>query len=277
MNVPAVSPDFSITVLGSGTCTPHPTRGCAGYLVQYRGRSFLMDSGSGTVDRLIRHGIIPHDLDGIFYTHLHLDHTADLFPLLFSLRNSGEFKRNRDIKIHGPPGFRAFYDHLAQVYGRWVLSSSYAIKVHEIAPGHGVDLGDGLQVSAHTMRHSKPAVGYRFIAQGPSDAQERVIAFTGDADDGPEMQKLIHDADIAVFDCSTPDDAKIPGHLTPTEIARLARESGVKRIVLSHFYPPLSHDPQPAVAQVQGLSGLPTDAAFDGAQYGLKCDEAPGP
>ena len=34
-----------------------------------------------------------------------------------------------------------------------------------------------------------------------------------------------------------PDELKVKGHLTPTEVSRIANESTAKRLIISHLYP----------------------------------------
>lgn len=234
---PFPRPGFQLTVLGSGTCTPSLFRQTAGYLVEYRQppHSFrmLIDSGSGTIERLFRQGVPIHSLDAILYTHLHLDHTGDLFPLLFALRNSQGFSRTRDLPLYGPPGFRAFYDHLFALYGRWVVSSAYRLPVHELGLEGSVPCPLGpLSLQAIPMRHTPNSMGYRLMSP-----DGRVIAFTGDADESPNLVPLFQDATLAVVDCSTGDSDKLDGHLSPTPIGQAAAQAQPQRLLLSHFYP----------------------------------------
>lgn len=255
-------PSLTLTVLGSGTCTPNRRRGNAGYLVESAGRSYLMDSGSGTIGRLALRGLPVHDLDALFYTHLHLDHTADLFPILFALRNAGGLHRERPLPIYGPPGFLRFFHALMEVYGSWVVSPAYQFEVMELGPdAPAVTLGD-LHVEAFPVRHSAGSVGYRWTAPGPDG--DLSLAFTGDASEGMALAALIHRVDLAVMECSAPDEAPLPAHLTPSVIGHLAREAQVGRLVLTHFYPPYQDDPTPAVTAVRALVDCPVVAAEDG-------------
>src|SRR5699024_1979890 len=65
-----------------GTCAgPYPTpgrQGCSTLLV-VGDRSYLVDTGYGTVRKLVQSGVDLRTLHGIFVTHLHSDHVADLF------------------------------------------------------------------------------------------------------------------------------------------------------------------------------------------------------
>jgi ribonuclease BN (tRNA processing enzyme) len=50
------------------------------------------------------------------------------------------------------------------------------------------------------------------------------------------LVELARGADLLVLECANP--FKVPGHLTPEEAGHVAAQAGVKRLVLSHFYPP---------------------------------------
>ena len=253
---------FSIQVLGSGTTTPHPHRQTAAYVLRAGNQSILFDSGSGTLGRLGAISLPPHALQGIFYTHLHLDHVGDLFNLLFAMAYAKGLKRDDDLPLFGPIGFQQFYEHQCQLYGRWVENKGYNILVNELKGGGTATKLPPVTVESFTMRHSAVALGYRITMP-----DGRTIAYTGDADEGAELEALIDGVDLAVLDCSTLDDAKIPGHLTPSGISRVCQKGNVKRIILTHFYPPLADDPSKAVEQVAQSTGINTTAAFDGAVF----------
>jgi ribonuclease BN (tRNA processing enzyme) len=42
---------------------------------------------------------------------------------------------------------------------------------------------------------------------------------------------------LMICESALPDDQKIDGHLTPSLAGRMAQAAGVKRLVLTHFYP----------------------------------------
>ena len=66
---------------------PVVERGCHGIAsaLVIDGHAYLVDAGHGTVDQFKMAGILESDLRGIFVTHLHSDHIADLFTLPFLL------------------------------------------------------------------------------------------------------------------------------------------------------------------------------------------------
>src|SRR5581483_3193051 len=71
-----------LQVLGSGGPELEDHRASTSYLVWRDGRpEALIDSGGGSALQFGRSGAHVSELDAVFFTHLHIDHTAD-FPTL---------------------------------------------------------------------------------------------------------------------------------------------------------------------------------------------------
>ncbi len=219
-----------VTILGSGTLVPTGTRGPAGYGVEVDGSILLLDGGTGTLRRLAEAGLDYRAIDHVFYTHVHPDHTGELIPFLFAQRHNPGLARIRDIWMTGPRGFASFYERLTAVFERWITADTYAVHVRELWDT-SVDVGRTC-VRALPMRHSVAAVGYRITA--PDGA---TLAYTGDTDVTDAVVELAGDADVLIADCSTPDEGKVEGHLTPGFVGELARAARARMVVLSHLYP----------------------------------------
>jgi ribonuclease BN (tRNA processing enzyme) len=245
-------------ILGSGTLVPTGVRGPAGYAVVGGDTTVLLDGGSGTLRRLAEAGIDYRAIDHLFYTHMHPDHTGDLVPLLFANRHVPGAPRTRDLLVHGPRGFDAFFAHLRAVYGRWVEGASYAVHVRELW-GTGTVAGD-LQVAAVPMRHSVAAVGYRLTA-----ADGTSCAYTGDTDVTDLVVELARDVDLLIADSSMPDESKMEGHLTPGLVGELAAAARARMVCLSHLYP--ATDGVDLVAQCRRTYGGPIVVAADLMQF----------
>ncbi|MBL8150913.1 MAG: MBL fold metallo-hydrolase [Blastocatellia bacterium] len=69
------------------------------------------------------------------------------------------------------------------------------------------------------------------------ETEDAVVVYSGDTDYCESIVDISKDADLGLLECSSPDEAKIAGHLTPGLAGKIAREAGVKHLVLSHFYP----------------------------------------
>ena len=70
---------------------------------------------------------------------------------------------------------------------------------------------------------------------------------------------------MLLAECSLPDDQPLDMHLTPTRAGELARDAGARRLVLTHFYPPVeTTDPARRAA---AAFGGPVTAAKDGDRF----------
>lgn len=243
-------------VLGSGTSVPDAERGPAGFLVELGARRWLVDGGSGTLQRCVRAGTDPRTLDGGFFSHHHPDHCGDLVPLLFAMR-VGPPPRGADYPIVAGAGFAAFFARLQAAYGKWIEPGRGRVVITELpldGPGRH-DAPGGLVVRSLPATHAAGAVHLRFEAEG------RAVVFSGDTGWSDALVTLAAGADLLVCECAGSDDAPVEGHLTPSEVRRVAEAARPRAVWLTHLYP--SVDPERAVATV-AASGVPTRLAADG-------------
>ncbi len=215
-------------VLGSGTAISRGPRTAAAHAARVGTGHVLFDSGTATLLRMGEAGIRFERLTDVFYTHLHPDHTADLVPLLFARNNAREEPVSERLTLWGPADLEAALDGLRRVYGKWIEPRDYRLEVRDF-PGQ-VDV-DGWRATAREMDHVPGALGYRLEASG------RTVGYSGDTGYCAAVVELVRGADLAVLDCSFPDERAVPGHLTPTGCGRVAREAGVRRLLLTHLYP----------------------------------------
>lgn len=189
----------------------------------------LLDTGPCTLARLLHHGITYADIDKVFYTHLHPDHSAGMTSMLFAMRNAAP-RRTKPLDVFGPPGLKEFYEGLNRVYGNVLTPQSYELRLTEVSGGEVAFAGWKIKTSS--MSHMGPTTGYRLEFSKGS-----VLVYSGDTDYCENIVNLANGADVLILECSFPDDLRVEGHLVPSLCARIARESGCRTLVLSHLYP----------------------------------------
>jgi ribonuclease BN (tRNA processing enzyme) len=216
-----------LTILGSGTCVPYLRRGSSSYVLELRKSNILLDCGNGATWKLGKMGINYLDIDHIFITHFHPDHTADLIPFLFATKYAYQSTRIKSLNIWGPTGFVSFFSGLTEAYGNWIVPQ--ALTVNDIEKTE-IQFEDFVLKSTHTP-HTENSLAYRIDSEGKS------LVYTGDTEYSGSLVKLAENTDILLIECSMPDDLKVEGHLTPAEVTRIANESGAKKIILTHLYP----------------------------------------
>jgi ribonuclease BN (tRNA processing enzyme) len=246
---------FTFTVLGSGTSEPDPARGPAGFLVGLGDRRWLVDGGTGTLQRCARAGTDPRTLTGGLYSHHHPDHCADLVPLLFAMR-VGPPPRSADYPIVAGRGFAALFQRLQAAWGRWIDPGTGRVTIDELSlDGPDVRaLPGGLTVRSRPATHSASAVHLRFEAEG------RSVVFSGDTAWSDGLVELAAGADLLVCECAGSDERPVEGHLSPSEVARIAAVARPGAVWLTHLH---SFVDEARAVDTVAASGVPTRRASD--------------
>jgi ribonuclease BN (tRNA processing enzyme) len=249
-----------ITILGSGTSVPSASRRAPAYLVQSEETAFLLDCGSGATTSLARQNVGLNELSGVVLTHLHPDHTADLVPLIFALRNPLGPLWTGDLFIWGPPGIVDFFHHLKAVYGHWLELKEGKMKIIELVEKSELVIGP-LALTSFAVRHAGLSYAYR-IKAGAS-----VFCFSGDSGVCPGLEEAARGADLFLCECSALEGEEVEDHLTATQVGVLAQAAGCKEVVLTHLYEDIIRsNPIPRVtAHFSGRVSL----AEDGMSFAL--------
>ena len=234
---------MKLTTIGTGTGAPHPTRVCAGHLVEAGSVRLLLDCGNGVVHRMASLGIAWGDITHVAITHFHADHIADLPMLIFAWRWGQLPPRSEAITILGPVGIQALLERYAAAFGSWVLDPGFPVLVQEMAPAAEVTLGtDNLTLASLQVPHTPESMAYSVVHAG------KRLVYTGDTSFDVRVGEWAAGCDVLLAECSLPDELTIPEHLTPRQTGALAAIAQPTCLLLTHLYPPL--DNVDVVAQV---------------------------
>jgi ribonuclease BN (tRNA processing enzyme) len=286
LNVPRILSGQSATKKGTRVITlgtrsgPFPTavRAQSSNALIVDDAVYLIDTGDGAARRLARAGIAIRNIEAIFLTHLHDDHTTGLVPLMSV---EWQLDRSKNVGIYGPPEtetlvgaalkFLTVNSDIRLSEGTRTRAISTVFTGHDIQPGV-VYRDDNITVRAVENDHfhfpdGSPAAGktrsysYRF------ETPDRTIVFTGDM--GPNstgVMELAKGADLLIIEVNSVEELKelrikdgswarwtpeqqanfihhqTEEHLTAEDVARIAARAGVKTVVLTHL--PASTDLQ---------------------------------
>lgn len=250
-----------ITVLGTGTIAFAPKRSCSGYYVEAGNARILMDCGSGTTRRLAELGIPWQEITHVALTHFHIDHHGDLPTILFAWKHGQLPPRSAPVDIVGPVGTMELLVRLSGAYGEWVTAPGYPVRVTELDPGAGFDLG-GVTLSCTKVPHTAESVAYSI-----ADGSHRLV-YSGDTGLSPELAAWARGCDLLVLECSLPSTMAIAEHLTPEQCGEMARLAEPRQLVLTHLYPPVETVDIPAL--VGAAYNGPLVVAHDGWRTELR-------
>jgi ribonuclease BN (tRNA processing enzyme) len=244
-------------LLGTGGPLPDPTRHGPAAALEIGDACLVFDAGRGVVLQLARAGIPVEKVSPVFVTHHHYDHIGDLADVVLTSWLNG---RRRELRVIGPPGTRSIVAALVdQVYetdiafrSQGALAIPWApVAVTEVTGGLAGDGGDWrvwAEVVVHgggpdypeAFRRRWICLGYRVEAEG------KVVAFSGDCIRCEGLTRLARDADVLVQCCylarrelTTPAFVRLARETIACAdtVGAIARDAGVKRLVLTHFRP----------------------------------------
>jgi ribonuclease Z len=233
-----------VTLLGTGGPLPAVERSGPSTLVEAGDEVLLFDCGRGVTQRLAQVGMPLKDIDAVFLTHLHSDHTVG-FPDLWL---TGWLRGRPDpVLVFGPAGTEDMMRHLEQAFHADIASrlnaspEAAAIDAHDIVE-NVVYRTDDVTVTAFVVDHGSivPAYGFRVDYQG-----RRSVVISGDTRYSENLirnargvQLLVHEvaaADPELLRSSERVRNIIGIHTTPEEAGRVFRQARPFLAIYSHI------------------------------------------
>lgn len=213
-----------LSFLGTGSALPTGHRVQSGLLVEAPDcEPLLIDCGSGVLHRLAGTPLGYEALDDVLLTHHHVDHVADLLPLVKAKWLAG----SESLRVVGPPGTQAFVDALIDVHG--YMDGRLSLEITEVGPERFAHAG--FSIAAHETVHSMYCQAYRL------ETETATVTVSGDSEADEELARFAEGSDVLIHDCSFPDDIDVANHPTPTQLARALAGLDVGRVFLTHLYP----------------------------------------
>lgn len=284
---------MKITILGSGTPTPTPARFGSAFVAEVAGDVLMFDCGPAATHKLVKAGLRPTAVDRLFFTHHHYDHNAD-YGCLMLCRWDHSIGDTPPLRVYGPTHTQTITERLIGVDGAfsfdWQARVGHPVSQNvfrnrggvlprrppevaatDIGPGQLID-GGTWTVHASHAQHVQPfldSLAYRLEAGGTT------AVFTGDTEPCPEVLEAARGADVLFAMCWDVEErmaasGERTGQMGTSSAAVLARDAGVKTLVLVHTGPHLS---SPDIAE-RAIKGI--EASFDGrvilAEEGMSLD-----
>ncbi len=218
---------MKVIFLGTNGWYTSPTGNTPCVLIDSKTHYVVFDAGNGIykLDKYIKED----KPISLFVSHFHIDHVSGFHTL-----NKFNFKQGIDIyvakgraKDFNTLVHRPFTIGIEKEDAN-IYNLNLEVRLHELEIGtHDI----GFPIEIRKLYHAYDDHGYKVTLDG------KTIAYSGDTRVGPESLVLTKNADMLIHECSyiDPNAGGKWGHVDSTKAAALAKEAGVKQLVLNHF------------------------------------------
>lgn len=232
-----------LTILGSGNYAPSKDRNPSGYLLDIGAETVMLDCGPGSLRQVVRCGRSIWEIKRLFLSHFHIDHINDLVPLLFVRRyTTPDVPHPEPLKIHAHRDFQRFIAGYTDLFGSWIISDQHPFIFSPIESSL-LELKQG-RVEVFPGIHTESSLIYRFSA-----ARGKKVVYTGDTGFFPDLPEICQRVDILLIECSSSDQNRIAGHMSPSLISELLAKARPHKTVVTHIPPEI--DPATLTEQIE--------------------------
>jgi ribonuclease Z len=301
-----------VTFLGTAASRPTVARNVSAIAVSRAGDHMLFDCGEGTQRQMMRYGT-GFGVSDIFITHLHADHYLGVIGLLRTMGlqdreeaitlwspeggraileqavHLGVERVPFEVRIEElEPGARIERDeYRIEAYRtqHGQRSIGYALIENErlgrFDPERARELGvPPGPLFGRLHQGESVEVDGRIIAPelvvGPPRPGRRVV-YTGDTRPCRETIRIAEQADLLIHDATFGDEeadrARATSHATAREAADIARQAGVRRLLLTHISSRYAEDPRMLEREARTIF-QPTSVAYDGLEVEIAFADA---
>lgn len=271
---------IEVTLIGTGGMIPLPERYLASCLIEYNGKSILIDCGEGTQISLHKGKLSMNKIDTILITHCHADHISGLPGLLLTIGNQG---RTMPLNIIAPRGSTKYLNSLLVVCGYL----PYEVRISELHDSKSQEFEQiGFKITSIPLKHHINCLGYslelllkphfqpdkaknlnipvkfwKMLHSGNSvkvddntytpemvlgEPRNSIkISYITDTRPVKHIIDIVKNSDLFICEGMYGEDeqlenAKEKMHMIFSEAATLAKESSVNEMWLTHFSPSMS-------------------------------------
>lgn len=190
------------------------------YTLEKDGFTLLLDVGSGGLSKLQKYKQVS-EIDAVILSHYHPDHVSDVGVLQHALIVQAHITGKTDkLPIYGHQEDMAFFETLEDDFTEAIAYD----------PNEALKIGPFFIRFLRT-KHSVACYGMR-ITDGKS-----TLVYTADSAYQPEWIPFSRNADVLLTECNfyAGQDAAVAGHMNSEEVAKIAKDAAVKRVILTHL------------------------------------------
>ena len=242
-----------VVLRGTGTPHPDPVRQGPALAIVVNDSSYLVDCGTGCVRQMAKavqdlgiSALQYTQIAGVFFTHLHSDHTLGYPDLMLTLWDI----QNQPLPVYGPVGIIEMTDAILQAYEADITVRTEGFqqsdpttlrpKVTVIGEGE-IFSDDNVMVTAFRVPHGTccpVSYGFKFVTS------DRTIVISGDPSKSEEVAKQARRADVLIHEVYSAKKYESASdtfrqylrsfHTSATELAEVANKAKPGMLILTH-------------------------------------------
>lgn len=204
----------------------------AGYWSSFLiGDRILVESSPSVLRNLRVAGKRLDDVDVVFISHFHADHTFGWpFLLLTALRE----RRPSDLWVVGPPGIGAFLENMLKAGAidhvvRWARERPGTFALHYVEVTEQPQTAGNVKFRAVRVDHDPRLDCYGYLIE----VNGKTIGYSGDTTLCPGLREIASQADALVMECNAHTD-RSPVHLTFGDVGVIREECPDLPLVITH-------------------------------------------
>ncbi len=229
-----------LLVLGSASAIATANRFASAYALTVAGKLFLIDCGAPVSSLLYRYDLDPLEVDSIFLSHWHMDHVAELGPLLVQNRL---LHRPCPLNIYGPKGTQGKIRRLLAASFMLMENMGYELNITNIKPGKRYQDGlirfrffktEHLEETHYKTDFGEQAIACGLVINGPGWR----IVYSGDLTSPTELAPHLGKCTLLVHEMA---------HVRPEAVADFAETTKIPCVLVSHLPPEFAEAPEKIV------------------------------
>ena len=228
---------FKVHILGCGSALPTLKHFPSAQVVEVRGKLFLMDCGEGTQIQLRRSRLRFTKISAVFISHLHGDHC---FGLMGMLSTFGLLGRTARLTIYAPGELAAL---MRQQMAVFCHDFDYEVDFREVDTTVQQVIYEDRSLTIETipLEHRVKCCGYLFREKPTRNNPDltRAYAYCSDTRYVPTLHERLKGVDTLYHESTYGEDNRLLAdkyyHSTARDAATVAREAGVKQLLLGHY------------------------------------------